>query len=619
MGWGCKASGRKAKEKARKFGLPCLLLEDGFLRSIERRDPPISLVVDDLGIYYDANNESRLEKLIKQPLSEEQISRAKQIRDAWKSSRVSKYNHARDYNGYMQTPYVLVIDQIYGDASITNGWSSNETFQKMLNTALSENPGHTVFLKSHPDAGLKKKRGYLSPMEGTRNSRVCVSADDYHPASLIENADAVYTVTSQIGFEALIWGKPVRCFGMPFYAGWGLTRDELLPPSRREQASIEQLIYAALVSYPRYVHPETGRRCEPETIIEYIALQRKMRERFPHRIYAVGFSRWKKPIIKNFLAGSEVHFRYKSKNIPQGSTIAVWGSKIPSHLPAETKIIQVEDGFLRSVGLGANFARPISWVQDSRGIYYDPNKPSQLEEILQTTRFDQNLIERAKKLRQIIRKYSISKYNESAHCINRTKPHAPVLLVPGQVECDASIRLGSPKIKTNIDLLRSVRRTNPEAYIIYKPHPDTVHGLRPSGRDEDKAQEYCDEIVTDVAISSVFDVIDEVHTITSLAGFEALLRDIRVVCYGLPFYAGWGLTTDAIPVPRRTRSLTIDELVAGSLILYPAYVSPKTYNFITPEQAVRELVEWKRRTTASSPKWIRAVSNLAKVYLGEWK
>ena len=37
-------------------------------------------------------------------------------------------------------------------------------------------------------------------------------------------------------------------------------------------------------------------------------------------------------------------------------------------------------------------------------------------------------------------------------------------------------------------------------------------------------------------------IVDEVHTLTSLTGFEALLRGIEVHAYGGPFYAGWGLT-----------------------------------------------------------------------------
>ncbi|MGH8642553.1 MAG: capsular polysaccharide biosynthesis protein, partial [Burkholderiales bacterium] len=105
--------------------------------------------------------------------------------------------------------------------------------------------------------------------------------EDVHPVSLIECAAAVYVVTSQMGFEGLLWGKRVRTFGMPFYAGWGLTQDDLPAPGRRRPATLEALVHAALVEYPRYLDPQTGRRCEVERLIEWMGLQRRMRERIP--------------------------------------------------------------------------------------------------------------------------------------------------------------------------------------------------------------------------------------------------------------------------------------------------------------------------------------------------
>ncbi len=89
-------------------------------------------------------------------------------------------------------------------------------------------------------------------------------------------------------------------------------------------------------------------------------------------------------------------------------------------------------------------------------------------------------------------------------------------------------------------------------------------------------------------------VVDEVHVLTSLAGFEALLRGKTVTCYGQPFYVGWGLTHDLVPLTRRIRRLTLDELVAGALILYPTYVSRTTGKFTTPERALDELLHWRQ-------------------------
>jgi capsular polysaccharide export protein len=179
--------------------------------------------------------------------------------------------------------------------------------------------------------------------------------------------------------------------------------------------------------------------------------------------------------------------------------------------------------------------------------------------------------------------------------------------VPGQVESDASIVHGAPGIRRNIELLREVRRACPEAHVVYKPHPDVVAGLRRKGLHENEAARWCDEVVTEAAMGDMLLQVDEVHTLTSLAGFEALLRGRQVVCHGQPFYAGWGLTADRMPPVRRSRRLTLEQLVAGVLILYPVYVSRDTGRFTTPERALDELVAWRERTPPRVPPWRRVL------------
>jgi capsular polysaccharide export protein len=148
-----------------------------------------------------------------------------------------------------------------------------------------------------------------------------------------------------------------------------------------------------------------------------------------------------------------------------------------------------------------------------------------------------------------------------------------------------------------------VREANPDAYLIYKPHPDVVAGLRAKGRWEDEASRWCDEVVVDVPMDALLAAVDEVHTMTSLTGFEALLRGKRVVCYGQPFYAGWGLTEDIIPHPRRTRRLSLDELVAGALILYPRYFDYQGGIQIPVEQAIEHLQALRAQHGNRSPWW----------------
>jgi capsular polysaccharide export protein len=116
----------------------------------------------------------------------------------------------------------------------------------------------------------------------------------------------------------------------------------------------------------------------------------------------------------------------------------------------------------------------------------------------------------------------------------------------------------------------------------------------------------CDEVVIDIAMGELLTVVDEVHALTSLTGFEALLRGKTVTCYGQPFYAGWGLTHDLMPLTRRTRRLTLDQLVAGALILYPTYVSRTTGKFTTPERALDELLDWRQQQNGV-PLWRKSL------------
>lgn len=602
LGWGRRKYARRARRVAQTQGIPFLCLEDGFLRSVGlgSTEPPLSIVVDDLGIYYDATHPSRLDSQIARPLTGSETARARAIITAWRNGRVSKYNYAPDHAANLPERYVLVVDQTWGDPSIRLGMGDESCFQRMLERALEENPACTVLLKVHPEVLAGRKRGHFDLKSTARLPGIHVIGDDVHPVNLLEHTEAVYVVTSQMGFEGLLWGKPVRTFGMPFYAGWGLTHDELPAPERRRPVPLENLVHGALVDYPRYVDPETGQRCEAERLIEWMGLQRMMRTRFADHVYALAFSPWKKPIVRKFFQGSTVHFVDDTSQIPEDATLAVWGQ---SQQDEKRRVIRLEDAFLRSVGLGADLIRPLSWVMDEQGMYYDATAPSELEHALLATEFSADLLARARLLRDRIIEQGLTKYNVGSGTWQRPKEARRVILVPGQVESDASIRYGASLIRSNMELLQAVREAHPSAHIIYKPHPDVLAGLRMKGEGEDKAMRWCDEVVTDAAMGKLLYAVDEVHVLTSLTGFEALLRGKKVTCYGQPFYAGWGLTDDCIPLARRTRRLTLDELVAGALILYPTYVSRITGKFTTAERALDELLDWRHQQRTGLPLW----------------
>jgi capsular polysaccharide export protein len=325
-------------------------------------------------------------------------------------------------------------------------------------------------------------------------------------------------------------------------------------------------------------------------------------------VFAYGFSLRKRAFVRAFSGRWDVRFVRSGAEVTPGATLLLWGSASAPHgLREDVRIVRMEDGFLRSVGLGADLTRPLSWVLDEEGIYYDARSPSTLEHLLQESAFETKELERAATLRRRVVESGVTKYNLVRGVWTRPAGVRHVVLVPGQVEADASIACGTVDIRTNLALLQAVRAARPDAWVVYKPHPDVVAGLRGAGVGEDQARLFCDEVLPEASMHDLLQQVDEVHVLTSLAGFEALLRGKPVSCWGQPFYAGWGLTQDSHPHPRRTRKLTVDELVAGALLRYPVYVSAEDRR-CTPEEALDALLAWR----ASEPRhdrwwrrWIR--------------
>src|SRR5579862_9427286 len=87
------------------------------------------------------------------------------------------------------------------------------------------------------------------------------------------------------------------------------------------------------------------------------------------RVYAIGFSRWKRPALRSVFGAAKVIFVDDASLVPPGGTCAAWGRKaIPGRLGPGVSVLRLEDGFLRSVGLGADLVPPVSLVVDRRGM-----------------------------------------------------------------------------------------------------------------------------------------------------------------------------------------------------------------------------------------------------------
>ncbi len=326
------------------------------------------------------------------------------------------------------------------------------------------------------------------------------------------------------------------------------------------------------------------------------------------RLYFFNFSPWRMMQIEPFFYApnnKKIICRDLDDAIKKGlgdnSNIFIYGIKRLKRVEEFAKkkgidIYRIEDAFIRSVALGSGFAKPYSLGIDSRGVYFNPKKSSDLEHMLQNYRFSKELLDRAKRVREMVIESKFSKYNHLAHVnlnIDRDR-YQKIILVTGQVEDDMSIKYGAFGLN-NSDLLEIVKKNNPDAFIIYKPHPDVLSGNRIGDVPKEITDRYANLVVTNISIDSAISASDEVHTLTSGAGFDALLREKKVFTYGMPFYAGWGLTVDYRECKRRTRKISLDELVAVSLILYPRYISPKTEKFCEVEQTLIELKEEQER------------------------
>ncbi|GFE52020.1 capsular polysaccharide biosynthesis protein [Roseobacter cerasinus] len=570
--WGQSPTAHRGEAIAARSGVGLVRIEDAWLRSLHpgrAKEPPLGLLIDHSGVHYDPSQISDLERLLStHPLDDTALlDQARGLITRIKEAHLTKFSAVDPSVPTPPPGYVLVLDQSRGDASVTASGADRNRFLEMLFVAQEENPGARIILKTHPEAAAGFRAGYFT--EDDLSDHVTCLTEPVSPWTLFEGAVAVYTVSSQLGFEAIFAGHKPRVFGQPFYAGWGLTQDEFPLHRRQRRLSRAQLFAAAMLLYPTWYDPHRDQLCDLATAVEALAAEARV-WREDHRGWAAsGMRLWKRPHLQRFFGR---HRPIQFWNAPPGDTRRqmVWAS---AALGTPDTAARVEDGFLRSRGLGAALVPPLSLVLDDQGIYYDPTRPSRLEALIAaraTLRPDQEA--RARALIRAITQGALSKYNLGGAA--STLPDGQRILVVGQVEDDASITTGTSAIRTNIDLLKAARAAHPSAQLIYKPHPDVEAGLRPGACD---TTGLADHVAVRADVVTLLEQVQEVWTMTSLLGFEAVLRRVPVTTLGAPFYAGWGLTTDLGDVPPRRRARpSLPGLVHATLIDYPRYLDPKT-------------------------------------------
>ncbi len=306
-----------------------------------------------------------------------------------------------------------------------------------------------------------------------------------------------------------------------------------------------------------------------------------------------GFNNWKWGFVADYLCDYRVAIAPR-KMLPLVSLLAIWrfpikpacfvfwGYTEPASVLkyANRKSIPVwrmEDGFIRSSSLGASHSTPYSLVIDKTGLHYSPDTPSDLELLLNQHEFTATERQDAEHCLSLMRSMSLSKYNPP---VIREKAGGALSLrrkvaVIGQVDNDMAMRLGNPDNWTMLQLIRLAKHENPDADIIYRPHPDIFQGYQRSRFQSRPVSAICRIESPEVPLAEFLDGIDHLYTVTSLTGLEALLRGKTVTVVGAAFYAGWGLTDDRVSFPRRTRKRTLTELFSAVYLKYPTYLADR--------------------------------------------
>lgn len=593
--WGCSPTAWRGERISARRGVPLVRVEDAFLRSLhpgrDKGEAPLGYLIDPIGVHFDSSRPSRIEEiLLNSSLYNSNIlDEAQRLLQCFKETGLSKYNNF-DPDLVPPAPgYVLVVDQTFGDASIHRSGATQATFRAMLAAALHDHPERRIVIRTHPESTAGLRPGHFG--SGDAGGRVTLLTAPIPPHRLIADAAQVYTVSSQLGFEAILHGHRPRVFGRPFYAGWGLTRDEHALPRRTRTLSREELFAAAMLLAPVWYDPCRDRLCGLEDVIRQLEAEVRAWREDRRGHVAAGMRLWKRARLQAVFGGTRpLRFRDSptaADRLAQrsGRGVLVWAGKEPVSFTPKAPCLRVEDGFLRSRGLGAELVPPLSLVTDDRGIYLDPTRPSRLEALIARPLTDGQR-RRAEALLTRLRAERLTKYNLGGPV--PTLPLGHRILVPGQVEDDASILKGAGAVRTNLGLLQAVRAANPAAVILYKPHPDVEAGLRPGA----VADTTClaDLILSGVDPAAALAEVQEVWTMTSLLGFEALIRGLPVTCLGAPFYAGWGLTRDLGPVPdRRTARPDLAQLVHTALVAYPRYWDPVSRRTCPVEVALDRL------------------------------
>ncbi len=600
---------------------PILRLLPGIFAGYHKESSPYSLYHAYEGdVYFDFSKESNIESLLRSNWTPSETE--------WNLANLSlqminKYGITK-YNEYPHLPEnfvkssnihnILLVDQPIDDESVISGSANEQTFNDMLMYAFDNFPYSTIYVKLHPDTIDKKKAGYLKKLlerhQLSDHPSIRVIDEHCNITSFFNFTQEIFVVTSQVGFEALLRGKSVTCFGMPFYAGWGLTNDMQVLTDAKPKRTLMDLFVALVIRHTIYLNPFTKTKGTILDLLEYISLQQRhsnnksivfYNSQIAESTSIQNLLQIKDTKIVNIKTPKKFKKHYEnlilSENLKEYQTIVAHKCKNSAF---------IMPGFLfPSV---STHKEPTSLIVDYNGPYFDPKCYSDLEFLIANETFTEYEKQLSDKFISALKiRYDILSKDEPIGQLLKIKKEASnktIIFVPGQIRI---INPYKTENQNDYNFLTEIIESNSNKIIIYKPISLSENSnSQEVSKDGLTALSILAEkhknklfVETSASISNCINYSEEVHTITHECGVEALIKGKKLITYGQAFYAGLGLTEDKEAIIRPKKPLSLNELVLATYMLYPRYQIPGRNDFMSATSALE--FDQNKNITAHMP------------------
>ncbi|MCP0914814.1 hypothetical protein NKV53_10805 [Legionella sp. 27cVA30] len=264
----------KIRQLRQKYQLPFLYVQRGF---INLKHAQCSILIDDLGYYYETTRPTRLQQLLNgnQELTRTQENYAKScMKQIINNDLLSFSKNTQEILGRAGAAKILLIDEAMRAPHLAGGLANKDTFKNMLLEALQCYPDHDILIY-YPQEGRGERhfynKAFLLPYL-KEHKNIFMLAPCYPFQVILKHVEEVFVVTANKGFEAVYSGKKVTCFGAPFYSNWGLTHDKVKLANHIRQRGILDVFYFAYIVLSRYYHPVLEKKCQLHELLDYIDL-----------------------------------------------------------------------------------------------------------------------------------------------------------------------------------------------------------------------------------------------------------------------------------------------------------------------------------------------------------